>query len=258
MKKASVFAIGLLLVVSGAAHAQVRVPGFLPSQSGFAFRNSFPKLPHLTIDFFGASIPIGDASTGLCGGMVFAARDYHEAGLPPPVGDEPPTDGPLYEHLVNRLYDSFDIPAGPSKYRHLMDPTLPDHETWASRARILPRGRAWVTIREEWPKIKADLDAGVLSPMALIHVKTLDFTQMGRNHQVLAWGYDLSETGDLVLHVYDPNRPGDDGVTVSLNIADPERSTEMWLSGERRVWAFFRPDYTFVAPPELAARVSAR
>ena len=62
------------------------VPGFLPSTSGFAFANDFPKVPVRHIGIPGVvSVPIGDASNGLCGGMAFAARDYFEARMPPPA-----------------------------------------------------------------------------------------------------------------------------------------------------------------------------
>ena len=57
------------------------VPGFLPSASGFAFPNRFPRVPVRRIGIPGiVSVPIGDASNGLCGGMAFAVRDYFEAG----------------------------------------------------------------------------------------------------------------------------------------------------------------------------------
>ena len=61
------------------------VPGFLPSTSGFRFANSFPHVPVRRIGIPGVvSLPIGDASNGLCGGMTFAARDYFESGRPLP------------------------------------------------------------------------------------------------------------------------------------------------------------------------------
>jgi hypothetical protein len=65
----------------------------------------------------------------------------------------------------------------------------------------LTRGRSWVTYREEWPKIQADIDAGRPSPIGLIQTTNLD---IGSNHQVLAYGYKKS--GQRVsLYVYDPN-----------------------------------------------------
>jgi hypothetical protein len=62
---------------------EVLVPGFLPSNAGLRFPNSFPRVPVRRIGIPGVlSIPLGDASNGLCGGMAFAARDYFEADRP--------------------------------------------------------------------------------------------------------------------------------------------------------------------------------
>lgn len=55
------------------------------------------------------------------------------------------------------------------------------------------------------PAIKADIDAGKLSPLGLIRVKSANPGELGQNHQVLACGYDLNGTS-LALHVHDPNR----------------------------------------------------
>ncbi len=247
----------ILSVASADAQTQVRVPGFKPSASGFRFTNSFPAIPY-TINVAGINMSIGDASNGMCGGMVFAARDYYEAGyLTPPPNATPPTEGPLYTYLSRRLFDSFNLPGGPLTYLHLMNPDLPDHETWFSNAGLAPRGRAWVMIMQEWPKIKADLDRGRLSPMALIHVKDRDPFKMGQNHQVLAYGYTLNGN-DLVINLYDPNHPGDDNVTISLNIGNPQRTTEVRSSTGRPVFCFFQPGYTYVEPPAPYYEVVAK
>ena len=193
------------------------VPGFLPSRNGLHFPNSFPHIPHLTIPTGTVNVPIGDAANGLCGGMVYTVRDYFQAGLPSPQMHSPPTSGPLYDHIVHRLYMSFEIPFGPYRYLHLMNPTLPDHETDFSRLGLAPHGRAWEMIVAEWPRIRADLDAGRLAPMALVQVKTHDALQMGENHQVLAYGYEL-DLNDLQLFIYDPNYPDDDWIVLRLDI----------------------------------------
>ena len=89
------------------------VPGFLPSTSGFRFANAFPNVPVRRIGIPGViSVPIGDASNGLCGGMAFAARDYFESGRTPPGLESPPSEGALFDYLVDRLFDSFDLPVG--------------------------------------------------------------------------------------------------------------------------------------------------
>ena len=74
----------------------------------------------------------------------------------------------LYNYLVTRLFETFDLPSGPLRYLYLMNPLLPDHETEASRAGLAPHGKSWIIIKEEWPKIKYDFDNGSPSPLGLI------------------------------------------------------------------------------------------
>lgn len=230
------------------------VPGFLPSTSGFHFSNSFPAVPHFTIDILGQQIPIGNAANGLCGGMAFAARDYFEARVLIPSETTSPSSGPVFDYLVRRLYDSFNLflpppfGPGPLTYMHLMNPDLPDHETWFSNAGLAPRGRAWVMIINEWPKIRADIDSGHPSPIGLIRIKSRNPFEMGQNHQVLAYGYCLDGT-DLTIQIYDSNYPNDDNVTLSLNIGDPQHTTPVSYSKGGDVWCFFQPVYALANPP---------
>lgn len=227
------------------------VPGFLPSSNGFGFPNRFPRVPVRRIGIPGVvSIPIGDASNGLCGGMALAARDYLEAGRPPPQDTDPPAEGtPLFRFLVDRLFDSFDLPVGPARYLELMSPVIPDGDGALSRLGIGPRGRARRMITEEWPRIRADIDGGHPSPLGLVRVKSWNPLDLKLNHQVLAYGYRV-EDGELVLRVYDPNRPGDDGMTLSLRISDPRRPSPVrsTLPG-RPVYSLFRVPYRFSDPP---------
>jgi hypothetical protein len=242
------------------------VPGFAPSISGFHFANSFPSVPLVTINVLGQNIGIGDASNGLCGGMVFAVRDFFESKVTLWPDTTPPSSGTLFDYIVKRLMDSFDLllpplpppppfltptppfGPGPATYMWLMDPALPDHETTASNAGLAPHGRAWVMIMEEWPKIKTDIDNGILSPMGLLEIKSTDPTMMGKNHQVLAYGYKLDGT-NLDIHVYDPNHPDDNTVKLSLSIADPQHTTPVTYSGGATIFCFFRTLYTFSSPP---------
>lgn len=226
------------------------VPGFLPSASGFRFSNSFPHVPVRNIGIPGViSIPIGDASNGLCGGMAFAARDYLEAGRTPPTDTTPPSQGALFDYLVDRLFDSFALPFGPGRYLQLMNPVLPDGDTLWTRLGLGPHGRAWRMIKEEWPKVRRDIDDGRPSPLGLVRVKSIDPRDLKENHQVLAYGYELVG-GVLTLRVYDPNRPGRDDVTLSLGVADPTRpaAVRMFPAGAP-VFAFFRATYRATMPP---------
>jgi hypothetical protein len=261
---------GAALWASNTMIIRQAVPGFLPHTAGFHFSNSaFDHVPDVTIDILGKKVGIGDAANGLCGGMVFAVRDYFEAGISIPQRNVSPSSGPLFDYIVKRLFDSFDlllpppplppvpglfitpIPPfgpGPLTYMHLMDPALPDHETVASQIGASYHGRAWVMIVDSWPRIKADIDTHHLSPIGLIEIKNTDPTLMGKNHQVLVYGYSL-DGSDLTLRLYDPNEPDNDTVTMSLNIAHPEHTTTVTNTAASPVWGFFRPAYTFSPPP---------
>jgi hypothetical protein len=239
------------------------VPGFLPSKSCFHFDNRFPGVPDVTINVAGAVVEIGNAANGLCGGMVYAVRDFFEVNSAVPATMQAPTNGPLFDYIVARLFDSFNVGVfvgaspkpldGPQTYLYLMQPTLPDHETWLSRVNLAPHGRAWVMINSEWPKIKSDIDSGHPSPLALVTVKSFDPFQLGNNHQVLAYGYDLDGSA-LTLHIYDPNSHDNDNVRLSLNLANPQQTTDVAynqpLGGDKKIWCFFRSVYAPVVPPK--------
>jgi hypothetical protein len=233
------------------------VPGFTPSVNGLHFPNSFPQgtaalegIPAVIRIPGDGSLAINDAGNGLCGGMALTVIDYFTVGLQPPPDTTPPAVGSsLYRHLVRRLLDSWNLPTGPLRYMHLMNPLLPDHETW-----LAPwgHGRAWIMIQQEWPKVQADIDGGRPSLLGLIKVKSWNPTDLAHNHQATAYGYDLEGT-HLTLHVYDPNEPDNDDVTMSLDVADPGRTTLVRYSQPDPafpdVYCFFRVDNRPVAPP---------
>lgn len=240
-----------------AAGVSVRVPGFLPSKQGFQFSNSaFAPRPDLVLRTPFGNLELGNAQMGLCGGMAYAARDYFESHHDVPPGATPPDSGPLFDFIVQRLFDSFELPGGVAKYLELMHPALPDHETDLSRLHLAPHGRSWRMVVEEWPLIKKDLDAGHPSPIALVCLKSLDFTKLGDNHQVLAYGYDL-QGSNLSLRIYDPNRPGEDDLTLSLPLDHPEASKQV-VYAPMNVVCFFHTNYRFVAPPGYAPGVKLK
>src|SRR5215467_6615775 len=182
------------------------VPGFTPSTSALHFSNgSWPHLALLTIQTPFGPINIGDTALGVCGGMVFVARDLFEAKALPPTTTSAPstTSDPLFQFTVSRFFDSM-YPGAVTTYYGLMDPALPDHETDLSQIGLAPHGRAWVMINNAWPKIKMDIDNGHPSPIGLVLTKSLNPADLGLNHVVVVFGYDLVDS-DLTLHVYDPN-----------------------------------------------------
>ena len=225
----------------------VRVPGFLPSTHGFQFSNSFKSRPDLILRTAFGNLEVGNATNGLCGGMVYAVRDYFESRLPVPPGNSAPEGGPLFDFIAHRLFDSFDLPGGVLKYLDLMHPALPDHETDLSRAHLAPHGRSWRMVVEEWPQIRSDLDAGHPSPLGLVCLKSLDPGQLGKNHQVMAYGYDLKGS-ELSLCIYDPNHPLDDTLRLSISLDKPEQSKQI-VYPPKSVVCFFRTPYRHELPP---------
>lgn len=228
------------------------VPVFRPSAHGFAFGNSWPPQPALTLDTPLGRIPIGDASGGLCGGMVFAALDYFHAGLPAPT-KLPAAGEPLYKFIVSRLLTSWDLPRGPLKYYDWM--RAPDQDT----ARTIlgqgigrTRGLAWRTIVDELPAIRARIDRGTPACLGLVMARSAKPADLGHNHQVLAWGYDLA--GDrITVKVYDPNRGPRDDIRLSFRTGDPAHATvfehNLGTRAGRPLRGLFHVAYQPVAPP---------
>jgi hypothetical protein len=236
---------------------QVRVPGFAPSVNGLHFVNSFPREPVVLVDLppFG-KVALGDASGGLCGGMVFTVRDVFETpGLTPlPDAAQPGPDTPLFKYLAARLVDSFDLPhAGFMKYYDWM--ITPDHDMgWPPF--FVRRGIAWKTIVEEWnAHIRRDLDAGQLCALGLVTTASTNPGDLGHNHQVLAYGYDLDDNNHLTLLIYDPNTStaDADGVRISLSLGNPMQTTPIShnVGIGNPVRGFFEVPYTHHDPTQL-------
>lgn len=222
------------------------VPGFRPTTSGFHFVNSFPDLPlPIHVPVLG-TLRLGDAAGGLCGGMVFAALDCFSSGYPIPATTSPPSseNDPLFCYLSQRLYDSLDVPAGVLKYYE-----------WMSRSDndgMLRKGIRSLTLEEGWPVVRATLDGGAPAALGLITTQSLDPMNLSKNHQVLAYHYDLdSDTGALRIGVYDPNCPDQDDIALSLNVNQP--GPIAYSTGET-VRGFFQTAYK---PADIAAALSA-
>ena len=104
-------------------------------------------------------------------------------------------------------------------------------------------------VRDEWPKIRADVDAGHPSPIGLVTVKSSDPFDLKEDHQVLVYGYDL-DRGAVTLRLYDPNQPGRDDITLRFDTGDPTRPQTLAVTpGGPPVLAFFRVTYVPATPP---------
>jgi hypothetical protein len=224
-----------------------RIPDFRPSSSGFHFANAFRHEPVLVFGLGGIKLPIGDASRGLCGGMVFAVRDLFEARMPPPPDTDAPRRGsPLFGYLVRRLFASFALPMGPLRYMLWM--VLPSGSLLGLPGLAMRTARAW-------PRIKRELDEGRLAPLGLVRARSLSPFKLARNHQVLAYGYDLDEaTGRLSILVYDPNHPDHDQLALMLRLGRRRLDGHIqYVQDERAVRGFFLTLYRAADPrPSLA------
>jgi len=105
-------------------------------------------------------------------------------------------------------------------------------------------------VHDEWPRIQATLDAGHPIPLGLVKVKSGAPEDLGKNHQVLAYGYDLDGT-DLTLRLYDPNYADRDDVQLSLSIASVQVPVPVTYFPTETVYCFFHTAYTPAQPPAL-------
>lgn len=197
-----------------------RVPRFLASQQGLPFANCFPpKTPVVCLPTPWGEIPIGDASYGLCGGMVYTVLDCYLNDQPPPQELTPP----LFRYLAKRLIESWNFPFGLLKYYDWQ--CRPSASRYWAGVRV-QTGLAWLTIVDEWPRIRTDLDRGCPVPLGLVIPHSVSPFQLNKNHQVLAYRYDIDDSSKNVsLNIYDPNYPGDDDLCIAFSVADPEQET---------------------------------
>ncbi|MEA2608037.1 MAG: hypothetical protein QOJ75_280 [Chloroflexota bacterium] len=194
------------------------VPGFLPSTNGLHFANRFPAGPTA---MFGPIDPrwfgIGDASSGLCGGMAWYVREWFDSGLPIPMDAEPPVNGsPLFQALVRRQVQSLDWLRTPLRF------------WWV--AAFGPERTIRRTREQECPHIRTTVDAGHLAMVGLIRHQGINPFRLTESHQVLA--FSAESAGDSgTFGIYDPNWPGRDDVTIVADANGVRQSTGETLYG---------------------------
>ena len=186
---------------------------------GFAFTNHWPD-EHITSitlpDPFG-DILIGNAAWALCGGMSFASRDYFEAHMWAPTPPTNPTGegDPLFDYIVQRLGQSLNV-GDAADFVKYADPVYPDTDD-----PTLGDGRNWVMAHVAFPAIRDVIDSGNPCPIGVVIGHLPNVTGIG--HQVCVYAYQLSGQ-NLVLWVYDPNSPGNDDITMQLDISRTDQA----------------------------------
>ncbi len=213
-------------------------PAFLPSRDAFGFTNSWPTEPAVTIPTPFGDVGIGNAASGLCGGMVFAALDYWNCDIAPPQ-TQPGPGTPLYKFIVQRLIQSWHLPAGPAEYYECMV---------MSGSALCVR-----TVSQQWPQIKAAMDAAHPTALGIVTVASVNPGLLGLNHQVLGYAYELAGA-DVTIRVYDPNSGPDDGVYIKFTTSDPGDGTTFSsnINISEPVRGFFLNPYSPATPPQPA------
>jgi hypothetical protein len=215
----------------------VRIPRFAPATHGFPFPNWFPpRTPVFTLPTPFGTIPIGDAHNGLCGGMIFTAMDLYHFDLPVPQGHSQP----LFGYFARRLIESWNLPFGALKYYDWQLRPLASHNISGVR---ITTGLTVRTVEQEWPRIRADLDAGLPVALGVVKVSGWDIRKIAQNHQVMAYGYDLDEEkNEVTIRIYDPNYPGDEA-SLTLNLANPDNGSAILHSSLSIANRSMRPKY---------------
>lgn len=222
---------------------------FQPAIHGFSFVNSFKNIVISAIDW---------TTSGLCGGMSYAALDYFNAGRAIPPQDYMPAEGtPLQSYLYNRQTKS--ILANLDKWgEHGFNPGGSRNREFFNWGLQVGSGRLG--------ELRARLDRGQPVPLGLQSCGDDCGCPGGcsGSHQVLAIGYEMGRyRGDLGEHitdfsifVYDPNFPGETK-TLKPNVAGamyhyPDEPRKRWRAYfVDTKYAPMTPLATTAAPDEL-------
>lgn len=196
------------------------VSGFLPSVHGLHFANRWEPGPTIRLGVIDPRwVGVGDAKAGLCGGMSWYVRERFGNGQPMPADVAAPANGsPLFRAIVRRQILSLDWMRVPLRF-------------WRAAA-MEPRALARRSLGAEWRYIRDDIDAGHLAMVGLIRHRGWNPMQLDRDHQVLAYAYEIDPaTRAVTIHLYDPNWPDRDDVALQLSTAGFRQSTGEPLLG---------------------------
>jgi hypothetical protein len=196
------------------------VDGFRPSVNGLHFGNRWEPGPTIRLGIIDPRwVGVGDAKNGLCGGMSWLVRERFGAGQPIPADATAPANGsPLFRAIVRRQILSLGWMRVPLQF-------------WRA-ATMDPAGLARRTLADEWPRIRAEIDAGRLAMVGLIRHHSWNPMQLDRDHQVLAYGYETDGPGGpTTIRLYDPNWPDRDDVAIHLSTVGFRQSTGEPLLG---------------------------
>jgi len=200
------------------------IGGFLPSTNGLHFANRWEPGPTVRLGILDPRlVGVGDAKSGLCGGMSWFVRERFENGQLIPADVAAPANGsPLFKAIVRRQIMSLGWMRIPLRF-------------WRAAA-MDPDALVRRTLRAEWLRIRAEIDAGKLVQIGLIRHHGSNPMHLDRDHQVLAYAYETEgPTGTTMIRAYDPNWPDRDDITLELSPAGFRQSTGEVLLGVIRL-----------------------
>lgn len=107
------------------------------------------------------------------------------------------------------------------------------------------RGVTDRTKNEEFRKLREAIDRGAPVPLGLIVARNLN--DLGRNHQVVAYGYDLdAKTQHMTVYIYDVNWPG---LEITLSSGKNDAGWFESSPGKEQWRGWFVQDYAPRRPP---------
>jgi Thrombospondin type 3 repeat len=207
---------------------------------GFKFPNTYTTtynvIPDKYIPDFIYEGDVKFSTQGRCGGMAYAALDYFYAHKLIPGyasnSEAPPNDIPLSKYILDRLHDSLDIsllgilkalgsiavsasPAGSVSDleevpRFVYLTMAPNENKFTILGKCgpgcLPGVRSLTN--SEIPKATRLIDQGKPAVLGLVAASSI--SDIGKNHQVVAYGYtyDKQANNQYTFYIYDPNHPG--------------------------------------------------
>jgi hypothetical protein len=224
-----------------------RHTAFNPIIHGFKFANNFTVQTQIA-GFNGPTF------SGLCGGMVYAALDYYNAGMEIPEQDYMPAEGlPLQSYLYNRQLNSA-FPNTDKWVEYGFNPFGSRNREFFNWGIQLGNGRLG--------ELKSKIDRGEPVPLGL-QACGGDCgcpRSCPGSHQVLAIGYEMGRYNgnlrdnieDLSIYIYDPNFPN------KTMILKANNAGAMYLYNEATGirWRAYFTDmkYNAVSPPIIAKK----
>ena len=198
----------------------MQATGFLPSRDGFSFRNDF-EYPASRL---GRAAPLAPGF-GLAAGMCLAALDRWQAGRPLPVLATAPAPGEvLYEELIRRQVELLS---------HGGWDTILDWQGRPGLGGLLGQRGVGELTRGEWSKLRRSLERGMPALLCVMRTRG-PFANPSENPIVLAYRYEYArDTKRGTIWVYDPNRPGNDDVRMTIVSGSRRRAPEVTFIAER-------------------------